>query len=290
MESIKVVTLGASGFIGKRLYENFLKDGITVEGFSSSQVDLLSEKSSRKLLKILDMRTTVIMASAITRDRADDLDSMIKNIVMVTNLARQLRETKINHLIFISSFEVYGNKSILPITEKTKIDPANFYGISKVAGEFTLKKVCEEEGILLTILRFGGIYGEGDTHKSPINLFVNWVLAGEPVCIFGDGSDLRNYVYVGDVYEVVKEVTLKKITGTYNVANDKSVPIVEIVNIIYNLSNKKIPKNVHNVERKTDKHDLVLNISHFKKSFPNIKMTSLKEGLRKTIKNKISKK
>lgn len=283
----KIIILGASGFIGSYLMKNFSADRTyDVKGYSSKECDLLSSDSMNKALSYVTSDDVIIMASSITRQKDDSFESMIKNIKMAENVSRFLGEHKIAQLIFISSVDVYGSvETGVQISESSALSPNTYYGISKLSSEFILKNCCSKNKIPLLILRFPGIYGPDDKGKSTVAQFVNSAIKGK-VTIFGDGKDKRDFVYVDDVYRLIKIAIDKEVSATLNVATGKSYSLIEIAETIkLCVSNDFIvkykPKEKGGAKRVKE---LVYDTGLLNKFFPNFKFTTLKQGISLYIK------
>lgn len=281
---IKITILGARGFIGKNLYTNFLSDGTySLKGYSSKECNLLSQLSINKVLSSLTENNVVIFTSSITRLQEDSFESMMRNIHMAENVSQFFKKHKIRQLIYLSTIDVYGNlQDNVQISEKLVPNPSSYYGTSKLASEFILKNSCSRYNIPLFILRLPGIYGHGDKRKSTIGKLVDSALKGK-INIFGDGKDKRDFVYVDDLYRIIKITIEKNFNTILNIATGRSYSINEIVDIIKsNIHDFKIEYKNEIGEKKGDR---VFNISFFKKLFPNFKFIDIREGVSLYINN-----
>jgi UDP-glucose 4-epimerase len=108
--------------------------------------------------------------------------------------------------VFTSSIAVYG-ASQTPMTETTTPEPEDSYGIAKYAVELDLKAAHHMFGLDYVIFRPHNVYGEhqniGDRYRNVIGIFMNQIMKGEPMTIFGDGEQSRAFTYVGDVAPVI---------------------------------------------------------------------------------------
>lgn len=277
----KLVILGHSGFLGRCFYENFLKDlKYEVCGFSSAQIDLSSPEECLKLLNILDENTVLIM-TATTLVKNKNFDSFRKDITMALNIADILLKTKIRHLIYVSSIAVYGRCSNSPINEDSQVRPDDFYSLAKSLGESVMNRVCEDRGIALTILRPGTFYGRGDV-RSPIFRFLNALVKGRNIEIYGGSSSKIFWVHKMDLFQVVKSAIDNLKFGAYNiVADGRGISLITMADLISQISvrkaeikfqpNSKIPIN------------LEFDTSKFRSDFPEIKFIKLKHGIKEYL-------
>lgn len=290
----KVFILGASGFVGGWLLKRFLSDSpYKAVGYSSADCNMLSPGSIRKALSSVTSEDVIVMLSCITRLRENSFGSMLKNIEMAHNIARFVESHPVSHFIYFNTVDVYG---LIPegvvISENLPTNPHDYYAISKLASEFLLKKALSERNIPFLSLRFSGIYGPGDEGKSAINALLSPLFSTGKITVFGDGNDTRDFVCVDDVYRVVEEAVRRPLNATVNVATGKSYSILEIIETIKPLVDKKFLVEFKPRGSKAEKRQghMVYDISLFQKLFPNFVFSSLKAGLSTYIRRIAAKK
>ena len=136
------------------------------------------------------------------RDPATDV---LTNVLGSVHVAQAAAEAGARRIVFFSSGgALHGAPRSLPANEDTPIAPDAVYGASKIAAEHELGALCRHLGLELSVLRPGNIYGPGQDaagESGVVAIFSSRMLAGEPVTIFGDGSQQRDYVYVDDIVE-----------------------------------------------------------------------------------------
>lgn len=284
----RIVILGASGFIGKWLFDRFsLHTDLEVKGLSSDNCDLLSMHNVINALSDITRNDALVMTSAITRLRENTYNSMLKNIQMVENVSKVLVERSAGQFVFLSTVDVYGIdiKRNVKINEKLELNPNDYYAISKIVGEFLLRKTCAKKDIPLTILRLSGVYGPGDKGKSTIAAFIQSVFQDKKIYIYGDGKDMRDFVYVDDIYKIINEAIVKKLSRTINVATGRSYSILQIVDMIKSLSPYEFQVEFRPKVIKGDKRieDMIFDCSLLIEEFPNLQLTELKEGISRYI-------
>lgn len=278
----KVSIMGMSGFVSKNLANYLLKNSpFIVEGISSSKVNLMDDNQVLDLLPELIKNSSIIVTSAITPDKDNSINSMLDNIKMSSNLARVLNITSVNHIVYISTIEVYGRKDLmLPLNEQSKIQPTSYYAISKLTSEYIFKKICSDRQIPLTILRLPGVYGPGDTHNSPIKIFITTAIKKEVIKINGHGSQLRDFLYIKDLVEIIKLIISSRITGVYNAVSGKSYSINEILKFMEELCDHPFDiiysKNLEECSFVFEKPKLLEKI-------PKFNFTDLRTGIKETF-------
>jgi len=282
----RVLILGHTGFIGKHLVKFFKKTQPEVEliGKSIPEVDLTNIEDAKKLSNSLDGDTTVIMCAAIKRQFGDNLDNFSKNVKMVENLSRVLEERPVKRLIFFSSAAVYGEDiHNINITENTSICPTSYYGIAKYTCErLLIKSFNNIQGGSLFIVRPPLIYGSGDPGSTygPAG-FVKAALRKEKITLWGDGSELREFIFVEDIAKIIHQLTFSEQEGIVNISSGKSTSFKDILGIISNFVNEQL--TVDSRQRTKDKVDNVFCNNQFMNLLGNFQFTNLRDGIKKTI-------
>ena len=280
----KVTILGASGFIGKFLYYKFSSnDQLSVTGYSRNSCDLLSLKNIQSALSSKMDGSAVVLAAAITRHRDNSYGSMIKNIQMVENVCDVISDNPIAHITFLSTVDVYG----VNIDDKTEIDesflpaPSDYYSLSKITAELLLKLFCVKRSIPLTILRLPGVYGPGDNFKSTIGLLTKNAFKHGRMILYNSGDNLRDFVYVDDVYKIIKSAIEQRKNVLVNVATGKSISISEIAAIIKELIPLPIEIQHKVIEPGSENRidNLRLKCKQIADEFPEVSMTDIKKGI-----------
>jgi UDP-glucose 4-epimerase len=154
------------------------------------------------------------------------------NVLGLLNLLQAGAEYGLKKFIHISSGgTVYGAPKRLPATEAYPIVPESPYGISKAVGEDYGRFYALQHKIRFTALRYSNVYGprqEPHGEAGVVAIFIQRLLKGEPCTIFGDGSVLRDYVYVGDVARANLAVLKKGDGKAYNIATNKPTSVKQL--------------------------------------------------------------
>lgn len=278
-----VIVLGKNGFIGSNIIKCFLSySSDNVKGVSSQECDLLSLNSIQNNLSFIKGNDIIIMASAITRLKENNFESMIKNIRMADNISSFIEKNKVAYIVFLSTADVYGLvKQDTMINEKLLPNPNDYYAMSKLSSEYILKKMCHKKHIPLLVLRLSGIYGPGDNGKSTINKLIESAVINKKVVIYGDGEDKRDFVYIEDLCNVLKMAADHKINGTLNVATGKSSSIKEIVEVIKQSTDEKfiVEYKKHTNQHEERVKDMIYDTTLLTSTFPDIKFKDICKGI-----------
>lgn len=182
-----------------------------------------------------------------TSAEANRIDPIISDNISGTRaLLKSLPGTP-EKLIFTSTLDVYAqpkNNEIL--SESSWINPSALYGSSKLFCESLASTWSAEVGCDCSILRYGHIYGPGeDQYGKLIPVVIRTLLAGQSPAIYGDGSALRDYLYVGDAVEAsIRAALMKGSLGPVNIVRGESVMLKEIVQILISLVGNNIKMNL----------------------------------------------
>lgn len=278
---MKIVLLGHTGFIGKTVFKELKAQKISVHGISSKEIDLVKSQSSKKLERFLKRDMALIITTAITREKGDDLQTFNDNIKIIVNVAHALENNSVKKCVYLSTADVYGHSDRLPITEQTPIKPLTYYAMAKYICEKILQITCQKNNIPLIILRYNGVFGPGQRNigYGP-NYFISEIKKNGLVKIWGNGQELRDTVYVKDLAKIIIELSFNKATGVYNIATGKSYSFTNILKMINLLS----AKNFRIVKRKRTSHpfDQIFDNSKLKKIFTKITFTPIEKALWET--------
>ena len=159
------------------------------------------------------------------------------NLVGSINLINESIKHKVKCFVFTSSIAVYGAGQ-LPMTESTVPQPEDPYGVSKYAVEMDLKAAHEMFGLNYVIFRPHNVYGEnqniGDKYRNVIGIFMNQIMQGKQLTIFGDGTQTRAFSYIDDVAIPIAKCV--DIPGAYNqvfnIGADKPYTVNELAEVV----------------------------------------------------------
>jgi len=282
----RIVVLGHSGFIGGYLTDELERrhPEADVIGRSFPEWDLTDREKVSSLAPLLDDQTALVVLSGIKKQLGDSLDTFSRNILMAVNLCRLLEQRPVGRVLFFSTADVYGEDTHnTGITEETPVRATSFYGAAKYASECLLRKtVNRHQGGSLAVIRIPFVYGPGDEAGiyGPLG-FIRKAVEREPVVLWGDGTELREFVYVVDLARIACRLLFHSHDGVVNVASGESHSFRDVVEIITGL----VPGGfeVGTRPRTKGKVDNVYDNRLLAGILPDFVFTDLKEGIRETF-------
>lgn len=281
----RVVVLGSGGFIGTHLCAELRRIAPEVElvGRSLPMLDLTVEEQAQRLAELFTPDTGVVSLAAIKRQLGDNLDSFSANLKIATNLARLLAGRPVARFVFLSSAAVYGEETTNPaITEDTAPRATSYYGMAKFASELLLRKAAEShERSALLCVRPPLIYGPGDQGGYGPTGFIKSALRGEPVVLWGDGTELREFVYVGDAVRVLARLVFHDCVGVVNLAAGRSYNYLDALAAVQACVPLREPATSR--ARSKGKADHGFDNARLRMLLPDLQFTTLTEGVRLTV-------
>jgi UDP-glucose 4-epimerase len=159
------------------------------------------------------------------------------NLIGSINLINEAVKQKVKCFVFTSSIAVYG-KGQLPMTEEMTPIPEDPYGVSKYAVELDLRSAHEMFGLNYVVFRPHNVYGEnqniGDKYRNVIGIFMNQIMQGKQLTVFGDGTQTRAFSYIDDVaIPIARCVNIPEaINQVFNIGADKPYTVNELATVV----------------------------------------------------------
>src|SRR5579863_9959648 len=214
---------GGAGFIGSHVAEHLLRMGqdvVVLDDLSGGFIENVPKNATfvegsilnHELIDELFRANSFTYVYHLAAYAAEGLSHFIKrfnyenNLIGSVNLINASVNNDVRCLVFTSSIAVYGAGQV-PMTEEMVPIPEDSYGIAKLAVEKELQISHEMFGLDYVIFRPHNVYGErqniGDRYRNVVGIFMNQLMKGEPMTIFGDGEQQRAFTHVRDVAPII---------------------------------------------------------------------------------------
>jgi len=205
------------------------------------------------------------------------------NVIGSVNLINASINTGVKGFVFASSIAVYGRSSVVPMTEETIPEPEDPYGIAKYAVERELAASRTVFGLDYLIFRPHNVYGPrqniADRYRNVVGIFMNQILQGQPMTIFGDGTQTRAFTYIDDVAPVMASAIDEPgaWNQVFNVGADRLWPLNELAERV--AAAMGVPARVAHLPARHEVHSAHSSHEKVQRVFGRRDQTSLDAGL-----------
>jgi UDP-glucose 4-epimerase len=220
---MRILVTGGAGFIGSHLADRLLTDGHQVVVYDSLATGLRenvpaaaqfvkgdvgqAEELECPFVGGLDAVFHIAGQVSLVRSYTDPLIDLRTNVQGTLNILTNCVKYRVPRLLYASSMTVYGSDAPLPTPEDSQCEPASYYGITKYAGERYVHATAARRDVgfpfYITAFRMYNVYGPRQALDNPyqgvLGIFLGNLLRGEPITIFGDGEQSRDFIYIRDI-------------------------------------------------------------------------------------------
>ena len=285
MKRLKVLVTGGNGFIGSHLVGRLKRLGHRV-----SVVDTVGPGYNLNICRpevadlMMSLKPEVVYhLAADNRVTGSVRDTLQSNVIGTFNVLGAARRAKIKQFIFTSSAAVYGDSRNLPIKESWPKRPISAYGVSKLTDELYCRLF--KKHFPSTIFRFANVYGPRQNSSAEggvAAIFIKRILDNQPIVVYGNGKQTRDFVYVADVVDALVSALDKRLALTLNIGSNQPTSIRDLIKLIEKLSGRKAkinyrPKRAVEIERS------LFSWARTKEGLGWSPQTSLEEGLNETL-------
>jgi len=307
MKNSRIIVTGGAGFIGSNLARKLSEDYnkvIVIDDLSTGNYDNIRdlEKSGKiefikgtitdlnflqQIFKDIDYVFHQAAISSVPRSIKYPMRSNNVNINGTLNVLIAAKDNRVKKVVYASSSSAYGDTPTLTKKEDMVPYPLSPYAVSKLAGEYYCQVFTSMYGLLTVSLRYFNVYGPrqdpSSEYAAVVPKFISRVLNGKPPVIYGDGEQIRDFIFVDDVVHANILAAESKATGIFNIAGGKRISINDLAKSIMKICDKHFDP-IHDDPRPGDiKHSLA-DISRATDTFGYIPKVDIKDGLEKTIK------
>lgn len=248
---MKIIVTGSAGFIGSHLVDEFINEGYDVYGIDNLSggslynvnpeckhhtLDLRDRFETECLVDEIEADVLYHLAADATEGRSQftPTSAIENNLNAYMNVLIPFIKAGGKKVVLFSSMSVYG-KGKPPFSEKMARKPVDVYGQAKRAMEEITEILSEVHGFQYVIIRPHNVYGErqrlDDPYRNVIGIFINRMLQGKPLYIYGDGEQRRAFSYIGDMIKpMVRAMSLHK--EIINLGAEKDYSINQLAELI----------------------------------------------------------
>jgi UDP-glucose 4-epimerase len=255
---MKALVTGAAGFIGSHLSEALLSQGLEVVGldcFTDYYPRALKEQNlqllrgtrgftfieaalqSADLAPILRGVTHVYHLAAqagVRKSWGKDFAAYTTNNIDATQrLLEAAKDLRLTRFVYASSSSVYGDAVSIPMREDAVPLPVSPYGVTKLAAEHLCGLYCVSHGLPAVSLRFFTVYGPRQRPDMAFNRFLRAAHLGEPITLYGDGTQTRDFTFVGDIVAALSAAGSQgRPGGVYNIGGGSRVSMNDVLRLV----------------------------------------------------------
>lgn len=296
MTKNKVLITGGAGFIGSHIVEKLLENNynvIIIDNLSSGSIENIPNSDTLKFYQLnIEKDDLELVFQKETPDYVIHLAAQTSvnfsishpyydanmNVMASIKLLELCKKYNIRKFITASSAAIYGNPKYLPIDENHPTEPMSQYGLSKL----TMEKYIKLSGIPYIIFRFSNAYGprqKSSKESGVVAIFNNAMKNNEPINIYGDGEQIRDFIYVEDIANIcIKAINLNVENEIINFSTNKGVSLNQLFKVMkslynYTLNANYLPERIGDIKNSILSNDKAYNLLKF------TNYTKLEKGL-----------
>jgi nucleoside-diphosphate-sugar epimerase len=301
---MRALVTGGGGFIGSNLVRGLLERGDQVrvlDNFSTGrrenlagldvevvEGELRSYERAHNAIRGTEVVFHLGALGSVPRSVQDPLTSSAVNVEGTLNVLLAARDEQVRRVVFSSSSSVYGSAGELPRTESMAPDPISPYGVAKLAAErYCVSFSRVYESFEAVVLRYFNVFGPRQSplsqYAAVVPLFITAIARGEPVTIYGDGEQSRDFTFVSNVVDAtMRAADAADASGRiFNVAAGSPASVNRLAELVGEIVGRE-PEKRHAPPRPGDVRDSWADVSAARELLGYKPSVALEEGLRRT--------
>ncbi|MEK7782088.1 MAG: NAD-dependent epimerase/dehydratase family protein [Verrucomicrobiota bacterium] len=256
---MKILVTGGAGFIGSHIVEHFqgkaevrvldnLRSGFkhNLAGFQHEFIEasIIDRDAVRRAVQGVDYIFHLAAMISVPESMAQPIECDELNTKGTLVVLEEAARAGVKKLVLSSSAAIYGDNPVVPKVETMFPEPKSPYAITKLDGEYYCKMFADEQRIQTACLRYFNVFGPRQDPKSQyaaaVPIFIHRALKGDPITIYGDGEQTRDFIYVKDIAAAnAYFATQSPATGVFNVAYGRKITINDLATTIRRLTDSR---------------------------------------------------
>lgn len=269
---MKALVTGGSGFIGSNIVRLLLEKGVNVRVYDNLstgyfqnieglpvefvQGDIRNPELTAQACEGVDLIFHLAASIGNVKSLKNPQEDSEVNVIGTLNVLEAARKNQVKRIVHSSSAAIFGELQTLPIAEDHPLNPDSPYGVSKLAAEKHMLCYGKIYGIEIVCLRYFNVYGvhqRYDAYGNVIPIFANRLVSGQPITIYGDGNQTRDFVNVKDVARInFLAATSPHYNTVYNVGSGTQITINQLAQMVQDESSMKAPNVVYAAPRPSE--------------------------------------
>ena len=299
---MKILVTGGAGFIGSQVADSYIENGhevVILDNLSTGKKENINPLAKFINIDITDKKIRQLFNEEnfdvvnhhaaqidVRRSVADPIYDASINIIGTINILEHCVKAGVKKFIFASTGgAVYGEQKYFPADENHPVNPVSPYGITKLSIEKYLHFYQIEYGLNYSILRYANVYGPRQNpfgEAGVVAIFTNKLLQAEQPVINGDGSQTRDYVFVGDAVKANLLILKDNTSRIYNIGTGIETNVIELFGLLNELTGSNSDKK-YGPPAKGEQMRSVISSEKIYKELNWKPSTPLKEGLKRTM-------
>jgi nucleoside-diphosphate-sugar epimerase len=302
----RYLVTGGAGFIGSHIVRRLVGEGElvrVVDNLSTGQSirlntvrdsiefvegDLADDRVSDEVVRDVDYVLHQAAVPSVQRSLYDPIGTNRANVTATLNLLESCRKARVRRLVYAASSSAYGDTEVLPKTEEMTTNPLSPYALQKLVGERYCKLYYDLYGLETVSLRYFNVFGpDQDPHSeysAVIPKFITKLLAKQPITVYGDGEQSRDFTYVQNVVEAnMLAVRAMEAPGSVcNIGCGERITLNHLIRLLEEITGIKAQTNFTAPKAGDVRHSLA-DITQAQRLLGYEPKVMVKEGLRRTV-------
>ena len=294
-----IAIIGSNGFIGRNLAQKLMeipdvnlhlysrgKESVLNNQIPYTSLDLVNETDFEKHFRDTDLIYYLASETIPSTSWGNPTLEIKNNLLPFIHFLETVVQLNLKKIVFVSSAGTVYGVAEHKVTENSYKNPFNPYGITKLTMEYFLNYFNIKNNLQFDVYRASNVYGDGqNTQKGLgiINTFLEKIITTHQINIFGDGENIRNYLYVNDLANALASSldAAPLQSNIFNVSSNDTLSINELVAKIKNIVTEQF-EVIYTPKRQSDNSVIYLDNRKILSALPGFEFTTLEEGILKT--------